>query len=284
MNARTHPDVRPGLVFSEDAIGSTQEPLLENVYLGAITPATRGAIYASALLRAYASQLLTALVLHVLGTKLHVLLELVTGAFPIGDRDQLKEGIRSLRSLLAANADGDRLAFIEKFVDQSSRARTLFRDGIAGSPKRRYDSLTAVPVQEIPHDPNLPSLGLRELAVALSLLGLGVRQGHWTVDNADPLDGTSGSIAVVTAVNSKVFLVNNDHTAMQLRQNGHLPDGANVVVVFSQTTAPRMARSPDGVFGRTAKVQNRDVSIAKLLQGATGANDLLQAFRLESAL
>jgi hypothetical protein len=279
------PGHRPSYVFSEDAIGVDQRSLLINVYRQAYTPATRDQIRDSALIRAYAKTLLVALVLHVLCSKLRRLIELAPGALVVADRQQLQEGVVIVRNQLGAAAGPDRLAFVQVFVDQMSRAIMFFRDGHTQDAPRPYNPITPMPVQQIAGDMNLPALGWREAAVAAGILGVGVNVGVWTLDAIDALDPTAGVIRVNAGASSvKVFIAANSQAALRLRVFGHVVDGDEVILIHSLEAAPRLHRSPRGVPGRTGRVGPREVSIADLLKEVATSAELVQRFREEVAL
>lgn len=73
------PSDPPAYVFSEDRLGVDQRILLQNVYREAYSAANRHAIEDSALIRAYAKPLLCALALHVVCSKLGLLIAMAPG-------------------------------------------------------------------------------------------------------------------------------------------------------------------------------------------------------------
>lgn len=274
------PGERPSIVFSENAIGNLQEALLQNIYRNALTPTTRAQIVDGAVIRAFSSQLLTALVLHVLGSKLAALLEVAAGSLPQVERAALKEGIVSLRNFIADIAHPDRLKFVIELVEQSSRVKSLFRDGTVGAPPRKYDPLTTVPKHLISSDLGLPASGLGEAAIALALIGLGIRDAGWALSAADQATAESGSFTLVAGGNSAAFvLANNSQSSIQLRKNGHISDNADMVVIYSAEIPPSFARSPMAPPGRTGKPSLRELSVRELLVGATDTTELMRSFR-----
>ncbi len=276
------PGDRPSYVFSENAIGVDQRGLLRNVYRAAYTPATRQQIMDNAVIRAYAKPLLVALVLHVLCSKLRKLIELAPGALGAADRRRLQEGVIAVRNLLGVAAGPDRLAFVQSLVEQSSRAITMFRDGSASDAPRAYNPITPTPIQQMAADVNIPASGLREVAVAAGILGVGVSEGAWTLDAVDPSDRGGGMIRVNSAAGSaKVFFAANTHAALRLQHNGHLVDGDGAILIHSLETPPALPRSPRGAPGRTGRIGLREVSIAELMSGAASSAELIQRFREE---
>jgi SIR2-like domain len=279
------PGDRPSYVFSENAIGVDQRGLLKNVYRAAYTAASRQQIMESALIRAFAKPLLVTLVLHILCSKLRRLIELAPGALGAGDRQALQDGVLAVRDLLAAAAEPDRLTFVHGLIDQGSRAITLFRDGHAGAPPRPYNPISPMPLQQMAGDMSLPASGLREVAVATGILGVGVKDGSWNLDATDATDPTAGAIRVNSAAASaKMFFAANSQAALRLRHHGHLVDGDEAILVHSLEVPPRLPRSSRGAPGRTGKLGLREVSIANLMSEVATSTELVQRFREEIAL
>lgn len=279
------PGNRPSFVFSGEQVGADQEGLLKNVYPQAYTAATRDQINEQSLVKAYANPLLLALVLSVIADKMQVMVDTVQGTLDPAARAALQKGVVALRDHLANLDNGDRLQFVRKFVDHASRTMTMFRDGAAGVGPRRYNPLTPLPLHQIAADQTLPSSGLPETAVFAGLLGIGVRDGTWTLAESDPADPSSGALKVATAsASTKLVLAANGRSAIRLQQNGHIDDNEDAVLVYSAEKPPPMPRSPRSSPGRTGVLGLREVSIYDLLQHATSAADLMQQFRSEAAI
>lgn len=272
------PGARPSIVFSEDRVGADQHGMLQNVYRASITPDNRQQVTDGALIRAYAKPLLLALVLHVLCAKLCKLVEIAPSALSGAGRGELCAGIVQLRNLLADAANGDRLGFVRAFVEGSSRLISLYRDGSAGSAPRVYHPLTDVPLHRIHGNAAIPASGLRELAAAIGILGMGVRDGHWALGGTDLDDPSSGVLAVESALGaSNVLFAANSHVALKLQHSGHVSAGA--VLLHGAEIAAVMSRSPRAAPGRTGKLAAREVSVADLLMEAADSGDLMQRFR-----
>jgi hypothetical protein len=277
------PGERPSYVFSEDAIGVDQDGLLRNVYRAAYTSATRQQIMNSALIRAYAKPLLVALVLHILCAKLTKLIELAPGSLDTVDRQHLQGGLIAIRNLLGTVADPDRLAFIQALVDQSSRTMMVFRDGHAPNESRPYNPITDIPIQQIAHDMNLPASGLREMAIAIGILGVGMNDAVWTLHAVDTGASKTAAVQIDSAAGSaKVLFAVNSYVTLRLRHYGHLLD--DTIVIHSLEAAPPSPRSPRGAPGRTGQLSPREVSIAELMNEAATSVELIQRFREEVAL
>lgn len=280
MMAWPWPGDRPSYVFSEDQVGIDQEGLLRNVYRSAFTAASRQKILQSSLVRAYAKPLLVALTLHVLFSKIRRLAELAPGSLNAADRLSLQGGITAIRDAIAATADADRLAFVRLVVACGHRSICLLRDGRDGNPPRAYMPVTTGPLHQLADEPGLPASGLREASVALGLLGIGVRDGLWTLTPSDVATPNSGTAQIKTSTGvAKLLLTANSQTALHLQQDGNLASHEDAIVIYSAEISPAMTRSPRGALGRTGKLGLREVSITRLLNETSTLSELLQRLR-----
>lgn len=279
-------DPPPSYVFSEQDLGMDQRSLLKNVYRDQITPENLTAVFEAARIQAYAKRLLTALLLDVWSRKLQALIRLAPGLLSQAERQNLCAGILSLRNHLADAAE-PKLEFIDALLDRFGRACKLLRDGQIEHPNVRFEPITNDVVTALAGNPALGALGLREAAVALGLIGMGLSRNYWSVE-AESLERESGVLAVagkgVTAVRTKVFLTATASGASLLRSEGHLVEAEIPVLIQSQKLSVPMTRSPRGASGRTGLPKAREVSISSLLQTYATADELFEAFRQEVAL
>lgn len=279
-------DPPPSYVFSEQDLGMDQKSLLKNVYRDQITSANRTAVLEASRIQAYAKRLLPALLLDVWSRKLQALIPLAPGPLPLAERQHLCAGIVSLRNHLADTAEPE-IDFIDALLDRFGRACKLLRDGQIERPNVRFEPLTNDAVKDLPGNLALGALGLREAAVALGLVGIGLSRDHWIVE-AEPLERESGVLAVTgkgaAAARTKVYLTASASGAALLRSEGHLVEAENPLLIQSQRLAVPMTRSPRGASGRTGLPKAREVSISTLLQTYATADDLYEAFRQELAL
>lgn len=276
----------PSYVFSENELGMDQRSLLKNVYRGQVTPANLPAVLEAARIQAFAKPLLTALLLDVLSRKLQALILLAPGLPLPAERQVLRNGVTALRDRLA-DAALPTIDFLDSFLNRWGRASKLLRDGHIESPKVRYEPITGDSVSGLAGNAALGVLGLREAAVALGLVGMGLSRGDWTID-AEPADLEAGVLAVTgkgaVARRTKVFLTASPSGATLLRSEGHLIDAQTPVLIQSQKRAAPMNRSPRGPSGRTGLPMAREVSISTLLNNLATADELYEAFRQELAL
>ena len=285
LMAWTWPCDPPAHVFAENALGQDQRNILRVVYRGDYD-GNIPAIEASALFRAYAKPALTALVLHVLCAKLRTFVQNVDAPhLALAGRTAVEQGIVALRNRLSAGAEPDRLAFIRILVQGAIQAMALFQEG-APAADHRYRPLGDAPVQRISADAHLATNGVRELAVALAVIGSGDSAGKWAVTQSDPADPQTGALRLITgATTTRIFFAANDRAGVQLEINGLVkPDDSDAIVIHSTSPVPKMARSPLAPPGRTGRIGLRNIGMAELLREATSANHLSERFGEEAVL
>jgi len=280
----SHP---PAHVFAEDALGNDQRNILRYVYRTAYD--TNGAaVEVSALLRAFAKPLFVSLVLHVAASKLTTLASLAEapGLGP-ADRQNIQNGILHFRNRIADAGNGDRLTFMRSYVGLTSRALRMFREGRpADASTRVYRAFGSAPRHQIAADPAIHTSGLRELAVALGLLGLGEFDNAWHLTAGTRTDGKDGILeAQVSGHPARIYLAANADAALTLEAEAIVTENDGDAVIIHSTAPPvRQARSPRAAPGRTGAPAPRHVDMRGLLGSATGLPDLRRRFREEAVL
>ena len=282
------PSDPPAHVFAGDALGAKQRNLLKVVYSEEYEEHGEQ-IERDALLRAYAQQLLTALVLHVLVAKLRVFIDTAEApGLKVADRDSLGGGLRVLRDLAAAEAEPNRLAFVGTLMRAETRAMSLFQEGTEPTPDAPgYRPLSSEPEDQIQSSPSLPTSGLRELAAALGLLGRGSTDGAWHVSVGPTVSGNNGTLKVVgsTGVETAIYFGANRQAAVQSEMNARIDATADdVVMIHSTGPVGALARSPRRRFGRTGRGGTRHVDMSNLLKTSADLTDLEIRFRQGAAL
>ena len=247
--------------------------------------ATRQQIFDGSRVQAYAKPLLVALVLHVLCTKVQTLIDLTVGPLSLPERKPLRDGVIAIRNSLAVCVEPDALEFINVLVDQCGRAMQMVRSGTLGGASGRYQQVSVDSIVKMPGNPDLLASGLGETAIAAGILGAGVKRGEWTIKKPASNNASAGTIRIETPLGiTKVFLTAAPHTALKLRQEGHVTEADGPIVIQGLNLVPAMPRSPRGAPGRTGRVGVREVSIASLLQASGSFDDLFQLFREELAI
>lgn len=279
------PSDPPSFVFSANELGVDHQGLLQNVYRQDMRPGNRQQIVDEARIQAYAKPLLLALVLHLLCSKVRALVDLAPGAMPVADRQSLQDGVIALRDQLAAIVTPNPLAFINAFIDQWGRSLHLIRNGSLTHAAGRYQPLTVESVANMATNPGLPASGLRETAVAVGLIGYGVSRGEWQIDAPASNAVRDGMFRLhAPSGEAKVFLTSGPTSALQLKQDGHVVDAEEPIVIHGHKLVPAMARSPRAAPGRTGRRVIREVSLASLLESSATLDELFQRFRMELAI
>jgi hypothetical protein len=280
----------PAHVFAEENLGDLQKNILRFVYRDAYD-SEAAAVEGGAKLPAFGKPLLTALVLYIWCSKLQAFVKVVEApGLTEADRALIGTGLKLLRDRLGDAAAGSTpIDFLRLLIRESARCLTLFQQGhnpSGGAPT--YRALGSVPVHQIENDPTLPTSGIREMAAALGLLGLGEQSGLWNISNGDSGVANGGVLGVKHfggTSETRVFFSANNGVDVRLEANGIVvDDDGDAVVIHSTTPIVRMTRSPRSVLGRTGKTKARHVDMNMLLRDAVGINDLQSSFRTEAAL
>jgi hypothetical protein len=277
----------PAYIFAENDLGADQQSLLQCVYRNDYTPATRQSIINSSSIKAYAKPLLVAIVLQLLCAKLQSFVELVEeSGLEEANRIKLISGLLVLRDRLALKVEPNHLEFIITLIRQNARILSMFREGkVPSAHSLTYEPLGSCPIQLMAAEPGLATSGLREFAVAIALLGLGLQDGNWVLEFVDLHDMSAGGLRMIAASGpARLFFVASNHSALKLQVDGYLESASDVVVVHSLAIAPTMPRSPRGARGRTGRASGREVSIAQLLERAADVDELMRLFREKTFL
>lgn len=276
----------PGYVFSENELGLDQRSLLENVYGNQITPANYDAVCDAARIQAFAKPLLTALLLDVLARKLVALIGQMPGPLPGHERQPLIDGIERLRNDLASAATTS-VPFIVGLLERWTRASQLLRAGEVTQPDVKYMPISADAIPGMAGNQDQAALGLREAAVALGLLGVGVTRGDWILD-AEPATVGAGVVAVTStrpgAIRTKVYLTANAYFAMLLVGHGEVDESEAPILIQAKPLMPSIARSPLGSFGRSGVPATREISIASMMDACVTFDELYADFKRELAI
>ena len=271
-------------VFAEETLSTGQKLILKCVYKDQYQD-HQADIDKTARLPAYGKSLLLALFLHVLESKLAELAILAKPAvWPEGDLLSIRAGLRHLRNRLASVTDPDRLQFLATFVAAFSRAQRLYHEGRSEIAPTRYHALTTGPLQQVASIPI--STGLREAALALSVLGLGEKTGEWTLFAGGSSDHKHAPIIVAAGGRqTRFFFAANDDASMKLFLNGVVDESDHdAVIALSSSPGLRRRRSPVDAPGRDGHAELREISISALLHETSNATDFSIRFKQEASL
>jgi hypothetical protein len=246
-----------------------------------------GAIESSALIRAYAKQLLLALVLYVVCAKFCALIDLVSASNLVpADRTVLKNALVELRNHVAVAAVPEYETFVRTLICQISKAIGLFRDANQPNPGQYYP-IGILPLHQIASDPAVAaSSGSRELALALGLLAVGHDRGLWSLILSDAALPAAGALSIsIAGRTTRVFFVANSDVAVSLILHGHVDeDEPDAILICSNALASRAHLSPRAKRGRTGTASLREVGMPDVLNSTDGLDDLLRGFHEELAL
>ena len=274
------------VAFALESLGYRQKHVLKLIYGDSYT-ANQAEIEASARLGAHAKPLLLGLVLFTLAEKLCVLLR----SLPDWDHastERMRQGVHAIRDTIGAASGADFLGFTHRLSETASFALSTFRNGSPSMPgSGSYEPLTAQPIHRTEVDPNVDTDALRHLAVALSLLGLGLVSGAWDLSLGERDRMTEGVCTLSTerADASHIFVVQDAGVLSRLEASEVVDmNDPKVLAIHAKEIPPRQSRSPGASHGRTGRPTARELSIETLLRSAPNADDLFASFRLKAVV
>lgn len=283
----------PGHVFCEDQITKGQSNVLKIVY-GDAYDADAIAIQSAAHLRAWAEQVLIALVLKVLADKLVRLMSSVLVLSGLGSLlPALQTSLLALRNFVGDLAVPDRTSFVNAAISFWSRMLSIFRSGALPANPQAYEVLSTYVPAALHGDANAISAGLGRLGLVLALLQNGKADGTW--DFNLPVD-TNVTFGVFTARSNRIdatdrplFVVKSATEAIELQKVGAFANG-NAVVIHGDETwqtligKKKSARKPTSAPGRKGRVETTHVSLGAILLRVPDALALQQQFAAEMML
>ena len=282
-------------VFCEDMITMGQRDVLRVVYGDAYNDNIE-AIHSGSHIRAWAEQVLIALVLRVVADKLAKLMGMwlaATGKAVIAGG--LKPSIINLRDLIADLAtvdavDASRTSATDRGIQLWSRMLAIFRNGALPVSADAYETLSPSSLALLAADPNSLSNGLGQLATVLALLQYGRFAGRWTIVEPETSDVAAGC---ATARGSRagaparpLFIVKSAADAITLQERGAFAND-NAVVIHADDTWIRIggsARRVRSAPGRTGHFGPNHVSISEMVSRCSDAAELHLAFAAELIL
>ncbi|MGM4992246.1 hypothetical protein [Tardiphaga sp. 841_E9_N1_2] len=274
------------IVFSAQDLGDDQKNLLIVAYGEADYEAHRAEICEAARLQAYAKPLLVALLLHVLTSKLEVLVDDAPAAnLDASGRTAIVRGLRFLRDRVAVAGNSDRLLLARAIASGLARARHQLQNGTSAFGIQSYFPIDGDPAHLMKGKLGLKSSGQREAAVALGLIGLDEQTGSWTSSIDDAADARSGALRVTSpTASARIFLAANDGVVTNLLECGAFnEDDDDAVVICSGRIAGRQQRSPSG-GRRDGSFGPRYLAFGPMLADAASLDDLRDRFREEVSI
>ncbi len=284
----------PGHIFCEDEIKEGQRDILKVVYGDSYNDYIQP-IEAGAHIRAWAEQVLIALVLKLLTDKLARLMQLQLAASGVaGIEAGLATALKALRDAAAVSAVGDRTQFTNLAISLWSRLLAVFRTGAPPADPEAYEVLSASRPDQLAGDQNARAAGLGSLGIALGLLQFGSSQGLWELCAPQSSALTSGTILAragwAGASGRPVFVVRSAGEAIALEQAGAFAND-NAIVIHAdgvwqtmQRAGASGARRPRGAPGRTNRIETRHVSLEHILAGGGNFDELGARFVSELTL
>jgi len=283
----------PGHVFCEDQITKGQSNVLKIVY-GDAYDAHSTAIQAATHVRAWAEQVLIALVLKVLTDKLERLMQAVLQSSGLVSLlPPLQASLLGLRNFVADLAVPDRTVFVNAAIEFWSRLLSIFRSGSLPANVQAYEVLSQYVPAAIQADANAIAAGLGRFGLILALLQNGKSDGTWELKLPADANVTSGGITAranrTAATNRPLFIVRSATEAIALQKIGAFANGNEVVIHGDETWQAligkkRSSRKPTSAPGRKGRMETTHVSLAAILSRVSDALTLQHQFAAEIML
>lgn len=279
----------PAYLFAEPVIVKSQRDVLKVAYKDDYS-ANQQNICTGSATGTYSGLLLGATALHAVVEKLQLGIEHAPAFAGSGAVvTSLRSGVSQIETLITDQVGSD----LGQLV-------TVMRSGISALVRRFFDPAREligenyVPVYSRPIrigvDDHYRFLRLAELSVALGLLGLGDKLGHWALSVGTGGNLECGVLSIVPAHGTgtdpvKVVVTRDAESSSALKGHALWTDDAGNVLVI-QTTGERptaMARGLGGGIGsgRSGPRPRREVWLSDLTGEAGDATRLLDVFRAE---
>lgn len=280
---------KPAHVFAGSGLSSHHKTILRCVYREQYEADGR-AVESTALVPAYAKQLLTALTLHVIGAKLVALMRVAVAAgLTEVEQEKLITAVLALRDSIASRAHLGDESSVREAVKWHSRVTSVFYEGMIereGS-LARYRPLTPTPVDQVAAVPSVRGGGAPEAATALALLAEGQCRGTWEL-RVEQTDGAAGApmfVAVVGAPARPTFLVGPGSAYIELDRSGAVEAGGPGALVVHTAFVPGPSRrSPRASYGRNGTTGPQRVNMLDVVAGARSVDEMMGRFRREAVL
>lgn len=281
----------PQRVTFSGAVGVPQRHILEAIH-GANYAPNENAINTAAALPLYGKPLFGALYVSLLFAKLEVILNAGESHFANDEQRALgREGLGWLRSLLCARCDAigwkDRWQVLAAEVPAVvARLLEAYRDQRFPADAESYTQLHPLNPEAMSADPNLSSLNLHWLGLALATLSAGA-VGAWRLQTSTAADGSDGQLRVVTpAGETCIFLSRQGVSAVhELERAGAIVTGSGrkVLLIYPVGSEPSpLRRNPGRVLpGGHSAIGPREVWFEDCARESTTTIDLVTSLKQE---
>jgi len=281
------PSVPPPFVIGEEELGEHQETLLRSVYRDHFS-SNSVAIEQASHFRGFGKQMLTGLVLKVIGIRLLEFLKVILDtARPSSEFVELQEGLVHLRNKVADQGGAEYLDFIWSFVDHWTEAMRLFRKGVVTSADKKYLPTSMLKLNQIAAGENALTSGLAEFVLLISILGHLEKASECDVE----VGRTSvGAICITvesltTGRKMEYVPAMSFAAANNMIKDGIVPiDDSKIIMAFSSDIPIGFKRSPHSALGRTGNVRTKKIQINKIYQASSSFDDFKAKFKSEVLL
>jgi hypothetical protein len=283
----------PGHVFCGEQITKGQSNVLKIVYGDAYDTHAID-IQSATHMRAWAEQVLIALVLRVLADKLVRLMQGVLTLSELGSvLPPLQTSLIALRNFIADLAVPDRTSFVNAAVSFWSRMLSIFRSGALPVNPEAYEVLSTYVPATLHADANATAVGLGRLGLVLALLQNGKADGTWDLKLPADANVASGVFTAranrTDATDRPLFVVKSATEAIALQKIGAFANDNAVVIHGDETWQAligkgKSARKPSSAPGRSGRVETTHVSLGAILSRVPDALTMQQEFATEMML
>ena len=274
------PDDPAACMLATQDIEADHRVILEHVYRAAYAEGDGPDIEQAAVIGDFAGPVLAGLLAYIRTAKLRALIDdLLTVSCDPAELQELGHGVTiAIRSLIAAATPS--LAETHRFVEYNCHIMSLFMQGVGATPPYRYIPIADVPMHMLGTD-MVRAARYREMAGFIAIVGIGMRNGFWSVDLPEPRTESSPTLIMrSTGPSSRVFLVSSMDAGINLYKSGRVSDGEDdVVIVYGDAIPPTVPRSSTSAYGRDGKIGTRVVGLGRVLGEYNTASEMLKAFQ-----
>ena len=280
----------PRVTFS-GVVGVPQREILQAIHGDNYAP-NEAVINSAAALPLYGKPLFGALYVSLLLKKLNIILGAGEAYFDSDEQRALaRSGLVTLRDTLCARFDAiawaDRWRLLATELPAVvARLLELYRNQRLPAGAENYTQLDSQNPEAMSANPNLSSLNLHWLALALATLSAGA-VGAWRLQASTAADGSDGQLRVVTpAEETCIFLSRQGVSAVQeLERTGAIVTGSGrkVLLIYPVGSEPKSLRRHPGMVlpGGHPAIGPREVWFEDCARDYPTASDLVTSLKQE---